>query len=411
MLTIGPLPQKIKSFFYPHQDQFGRPAFGHFWRLVLAICVCHGATIDRLVRAMRSPCHRTKHGEFLWKSRWDHASLLQETALATLLRLYRRNGGSVYLIVDEVQVLKRGKKMAAVGTIYHHSTGRFARGHTFLKLCLYYRGVIVPWGNWLYVKKEQCAALKKDFCKLTDLAAQAIAGVNLPDDLKVTVLFDAWYLCPQVVKACNDQGWHWISVARSNRNLKVAGEWKRIGDYGQGVLKRSGGWHRLSSGLGEHSRSSSFRLAERIGTFKKVGEVKVIFSRRRGENRMVTVVTDDLHAAARCVVADYLKRWAIELLIKEEKQQLGLGDYRVLRYEAVVRHLHLVDSAYGCLTHLALNDQSAQGKKDTKMLHLPPISQLKTRMRQVIWQEAVEDVIKNSHERPVIRRLEKLLAA
>jgi len=29
----------------------------------------------------------------------------------------------------------------------------------------------------------------------------------------------------------------------------------------------------------------------------------------------------------------------------------------------------------------------------------------------VIWQENVQEVIKHSHEKPVIRRLEKLLAA
>jgi hypothetical protein len=32
-------------------------------------------------------------------------------------------------------------------------------------------------------------------------------------------------------------------------------------------------------------------------------------------------------------------------------------------------------------------------------------------MRQVVWQEALEDVVKHSHEKPVLRRLEKLLAA
>jgi len=32
-------------------------------------------------------------------------------------------------------------------------------------------------------------------------------------------------------------------------------------------------------------------------------------------------------------------------------------------------------------------------------------------MRRIIWQEAVEDVVQHSHEKPVIRRLEKLLAA
>jgi SRSO17 transposase len=108
----------------------------------------------------------------------------------------------------------------------------------------------------------------------------------------------------------------------------------------------------------------------------------------------------------------YLKRWSIEMLIKDEKQHLGLGDYRVKRYRAVVRHLHLVDCAYACLTHLGLKTQSAQGQnKSKKVLRLEPISKLKDGMRRIVWQENVQNVIKYSHEKPVIRRLEKLLAA
>ena len=112
------------------------------------------------------------------------------------------------------------------------------------------------------------------------------------------------------------------------------------------------------------------------------------------------------------IVADYLKRWSIEMLIKDEKQYLGLGDYRVKRYRAVVRHLHLVDCAYACLTHAGIQACRAQGQnKSKKVLRLEPISKLKDKMRRIVWQENVQDVIKYSHEKPVIRRLEKLLAA
>ncbi len=111
-------------------------------------------------------------------------------------------------------------------------------------------------------------------------------------------------------------------------------------------------------------------------------------------------------------VADYLKRWSIEMLIKDEKQHLGLGDYRVKRYRAVVRHLHLVDCAYACLTHVGIKAYRAQGQNKSKnVLQLETISKLKDRMRRIVWQENVQDVIKYSHEKPVIRRLEKLLAA
>ena len=112
------------------------------------------------------------------------------------------------------------------------------------------------------------------------------------------------------------------------------------------------------------------------------------------------------------VVANYLKRWSIEMLIKDEKQHLGLGDYRVLRYRAVERHLCLVDCAYACLTHAGIEAKRAQGQtKNNKVLRLEPISKLKESMRRMVWQDNVQNVIKFSHEKLVIRRLEKLLAA
>jgi hypothetical protein len=159
-------------------------------------------------------------------------------------------------------------------------------------------------------------------------------------------------------------------------------------------------------------RTHGYRVAERIGTMKKLGEVKVVFSRRRGDGAVIALVTNDLKRSPQRVVGDYLRRWSIELLIKDEKQNLGLGAYRVLRYRAVVRHLHLVDCAYACLTHVGLQAQRAQGRKDAKnVLRLPPIRQLKQELRQMVWNEAVKDVAKVSHERVVIRRLEKLLVA
>jgi hypothetical protein len=85
--------------------------------------------------------------------------------------------------------------------------------------------------------------------------------------------------------------------------------------------------------------------------------------------------------------------WSIELLVKDEKQNLGLGANRVLRYRAVVRHLHLVDCAYACLTHVGLEAQRAQGRKDAKnVLRLPPIRQLKQELRQMVWNEAIQSV-------------------
>lgn len=407
MITIGRMPQKVKGFFRPRRPHFSKPAFGHFWGLVLAISVSHGTTIERLARQLRGSTHRTKHGEFLWRSAWDGPAVIQEIALDTLKRLRRKRGGKCYFIIDDTQTLKRAKKMSAVGRLFHHSTGKYGTGHTMLKICLWYRGVTIPWGTWLYVKQEHAAREKQPFRKLTELAADAIQNAALPAGLEVVALFDCAYLCPTVVQACRVRGWHFIGVGKPNRRFWVQGQKKRLSVYGGNVLRRTGTWCSIR-GL---AKTGTYRLAERIGDLSKLGEVKVVFSRRRGDRKHVALVTDDRKASMRTVVADYLKRWSIELMIKAQKQQLGLADYRVLRYRSVARHLHLVDAAYACLTHVGLKAHRAQGqKKKNKVLRLPSIQQLKAEMRQTIWREEIQHVIKGTHEKTVIHRLEKLLS-
>jgi len=409
MFTIDKIPKKVKKFFRPLQGYFTEPAWGHFWALVMAITVSHGATLDRLVKTLRDSTHRTNHGEFLWRSAWDESWVIRKIALDTLKRLYSQKDRHLFFIIDDTQTLKRAKKMDAVGKLHHHATGKYGNGHTIVKVCLYYRGITIPWGSWLYVKKEHAGKLKIPFRKLTELAAVAIRDASLPEKCTVTVLFDAFYLCPLVAKACQARKWHYIGVGKSNRWFIVGSVKRKLGKYGKNVLRNSGCWCNIT-GL---RKRKTYHLAERIGRLGKLGTVKVVFSRRKGEAKQIALVTNDLNASMKTIVADYLKRWSIEMLIKDEKQHLGLADYRVLRYRAVVRHLHLVDAAYACLTHVGLQAQRAQGQNHNakKVLRLEPISQLKDRMRRIVWQEAVEDVVKHSHEKPVIRRLEKLLAA
>jgi SRSO17 transposase len=408
MITIGKIPKKLQCFFKPVKSQISEHVYSYFWSMVLSICISHGSTIDRLVKLLRNTTHRTNHGEFLWRSNWDESAVMQQIALDTLRGLFTKKDKHLFFIIDDTQILKRAKKMQAVGKLRHHTTGKYGIGHTILKVCLYYRGVTIPWASLLYIKQEHTGKLKVPFRKLTELAGQVIKDAALPEKFKVTVLFDAFYLCPNVVNACKERKWHYIGVGKSNRWFKIGSVKRKLAKYGRNVLRNSGAWYNIA-GL---RKTKKYRLAERIGKLNKLGTVKIVFSRRKGENKNIAIVTDNLRASMRTVVADYLKRWSIEMLIKDEKQHLGLGDYRVIRYRAVVRHLRLVDCAYACLTHVGIKTYRAQGQnKSKKVLRLEPISKLKDRMRRIVWQENVQDVIKYSHEKPVIRRLEKLLAA
>jgi len=111
-------------------------------------------------------------------------------------------------------------------------------------------------------------------------------------------LFDAFYLCPNVVNACKERKWHYMDVGKSNQWFTVGSIKHKLAKYGRNVLHNSGIWCNIT-GL---RKTKKYRLAE-------------------------------------------------------------------------------------------------------------PISKLKDRMRRIVWRENVQDVIKYSHEKPVIRRMAKLLAA
>lgn len=411
MISIGKIPDKSKAFFRRCRDNFSRPAWRHFWQLVLALCLAPTATIDRLSRCLRGSTHRTNHGEFFWRSSWSESDVLCRIALDSLRRLRCKRGGPAYLILDETHVMKKARRMDGIRFIYDSSSRRSGWGHALIKACLWYRGVTIPWGTWMFLKPEHARALGVRHRKQTELVAEAIQEAQLPSGLEVVVLFDAFFLCGIVTAACAQRGWHYVSMGKTNRSFLVGGVVRKLGHYGRNVLRRSGRWMK-ARGL---RQTQKYRLAERIGYMTKLSPepVKVVFSRRRGDRNRIALVTDDLRMSMPRVVEAYLKRWAIELLIKDEKQQLGLGDYRVLRYRAVMRHLHLVDIAYACLTHAALGGAGAQGpaKAKEKVLRLPPGSQRKAQMRQVLWNDMLADVIRHSHDRLVIRRLEKLLVA
>jgi hypothetical protein len=409
MITIGKIPQKVKPFFKPIQHAVSAHVSAYYCSLVVALCISHGSTIERLVDLLRGSPHRTNHGEFLWRSDFDEMAVVQNQALAMLKRLYKKGCKDCLLIIDDTQTVKRAKKMQAVGKIHHHATGKYCMGHTILKTCLYYRGVTIPLGSWLYIKKEHAKDLGVPFKKLTELAGDVVRNADIPKKFDVTVLFDAFYLCPAVVNACKQRQWRYIGVGKANRCFTVNGRQHKLGAYGKNLLKRTGIWYSIQ-GLRKTGR---YKLVQRTGTMNKLGQVKVVFSKRRNDRTVIALVTNDVRLSMKKIVRRYLKRWAIEVMIKEQKQHLGLGDYRMLRYRAIVRHLCLVDSAYACLTHVGVKDQRAQGdKNETKqMLSVPAISQLKARMHRIIWHQEVQNVIKVSHEKTVIRRLEKLLAA
>ena len=75
--------------------------------------------------------------------------------------------------------------------------------------------------------------------------------------------------------------------------ITVDGRKHKLGAYGRNVLRRTGRWQRI----GGLRSARTYGLAARLGVMKKLGRVKVVFSRRRGERKILALVTDELRAS------------------------------------------------------------------------------------------------------------------
>ena len=366
MVTIHRFPPFGKRFFKRVRKQIGRGHFSHLWRLVFALAVLPGRkSLSKITKLFGDRRTRQAISHFLTEAQWNAPELLLEKAFDTLKQLGWTPDQTLYLLLDDTQKQKRGKKMDAVSKIFLHAEKVYAHGHTIVGLAFSYRGHIVPCAVRLWASKDYCDKSKRknnshetvDFKKLTVLAAEAIESINFPSPKKTIVLFDRFYLCDTIVKTCNIKGLRYVGAVKENRNFFPDGrpnDKRKVGAYAKNVLDRDGKRTMIPGSRKEHY------VAERVGTMAKLGHIKLAFSRRYGEKSRLIVATNDLRSGAKSLIEHYRNRWQIEILFKIAKQHLGLGDYQFLRYTAVERYLHLVLISHQLLTHLAMERSGAK---------------------------------------------------
>jgi len=410
MFKIVHIPPKLKSFFVPLQNQFLFNHFQYFQTLVLLIAFSWGkrniTTLYKHLDSKNQP-HRSRFNNFLNVARCDYQAVLQLKAGELINLLRPAKGEVIEFILDDSKKQKRGKNMEAVGWIRDPLTGKNIRGHQFVTAVIRFRGYTIPFGIRLYVKKQDCKNLGVEFKKTTQLAAELISEFRPPQGTTVRVLFDSYYLCPVVVKACRKKCFHFVSVLKANRNLFKNGRKLKTGKYGKSVFrnkdKKTFHIHK-SNGNVQYSYVDAGWMD--VG---KVGKLHVIFSRKKSEPKILGLVSDDPNLSACQLIRTYDDRWNIEVFFKDTKQLLGLGQYQNVSLEAAVTHLHLVCFAYALLTHVAINRKGAKDKRKT-VAHMST-SELQNEVRRLVWKDLTEHLQQFKSGDEIVKELKRLLIA
>jgi hypothetical protein len=425
MIKVTRLPGSLTGFYSPLKRFFSPAQWQHFRFLILVICVVSGR---RTIRNLRNGLshrhsHRTNLHDFVIQADWDPIAVLQKATLELLKRLKPQDNERLYLIIDDTKIEKRGTRMDALGQ-YHDTAKKHITGHDVVSAVLLFRGLVLPWALDLHEPKKKARRCrpsarrpkskeKRPFVKTTERAARMIESFpKLPWCLDVVVLFDSFYLCSKVIKACKNRGFVFVSRAKKNRKIFVRSG-KR--EYSTNVSKRGSLLFRkrrhIQTIRGGAQGTRKFRVIGEVGRLSKVGNVKLVFSQEYQRSRkIVCLVTNDTKMTNRLVLDAYAHRWWIEVFFKEVKQHLGLSDYQTGHYEGIQKHLYLVAIAFALLTHVRLDGRRAKGKREKNLLAPVAVKTSCDLLRQVVLKNELRSLAprKKATRATFLIKLEKL---
>ncbi len=202
-MIIVRYPRFLQSILAPLRSFTSVPQFSHLRWMVLALAMnTRKAKLVHLSGLTPKAGHRTSQGSFLSAS-WDAPSLLLDQVMRTLRTMKPKKGETIYLLIDDTRISKRGKKMEALSKIWDHKQQSFVRGHMVVTAAVLFRGVVLPCQVSLWLPK---AFARSSYRKMTEIAAEIVDRFQPPDGLKTRVLFDAFYLSASVVRACENKG-------------------------------------------------------------------------------------------------------------------------------------------------------------------------------------------------------------
>ena len=105
----------------------------------------------------------------------------------------------------------------------------------------------------------------------------------------------------------------------------------------------------------------------------------------------------------------YEKQCNIEVLFKELRNSLGLGEDQVLSRTAIERHLHLSCLAHQTLTHQAIMEEGAQAKQENKDVILPTLNQQIQKFRQRVNRDRTNRLLNRIKDRKLKSKLRSYL--
>jgi hypothetical protein len=311
------------------------------------------------------PRHRAQICRFLGRKYWRKLQMM--SVLQGQVLQCESDKGRFVFIMDQTLVSQQGDK-----TENTYSTGnrqrrprkgrryskyKYARKrcHCFVKgLLITPSGLRIPFRRSYYTK-EYCAKKGQAYRKQTELAAEMIRELPMPEGADVVVLGDTAFEAKVIREACDERGYTWIVPINPERVLAGAKPRPKVSSLAKECTAKQFEPVRLYPSRGRYAemrRVSPHRMGPKLKPrtyyvhpekrdVHSIGKVLLVFSTREypkpGQKPIVQkiLITNNRDLKAAEVVELYDLRWQIELFFKELKSTLGFDQYRFRSFERV----------------------------------------------------------------------------
>jgi hypothetical protein len=356
----------IKSFF--KASSLKPRAVTMLIRLVAAF-TCHigRMSASQAAGSIRTQArHRAALVRFLAQVRWSRDWLALTQVADLLLQAENRRQGTWVFIVDQTYCGQQGQKTENTFSRANYRPRpkkgqrrqkKHARRscHGFIMgLLLTPSGLRIPCCRCYYTE-AYCEAKKKPYRKQTELAAELIRTLHVPEEAEVVVLGDTAFDADSIRTACAERRWTWVVPLNPERVLAGAKPRPKVWSLAKDLKTEQFIPVRLTPGqgpfvaqrrvarcrLGPKVKARTFYVHRERREVHSVGDVQLVFSTKVKPQQGVSVevqkilMTNDLKRTAAAVVELYSLRWQIELFFKELKSTLGLHQYRFRQFRKV----------------------------------------------------------------------------
>ncbi len=347
------IPSTVSQVLYPLKRHCRCTQAQHFlvccWLLMALIRAPGTGTLKGLHAYLPPTLQYWTTRRMLQSGQWDAEAAVCDLATATLRTLPPPADGVLYLIGDRTLKAKRGRQHPLGHTTRHGAHEPYTFGCEMVLLIASWSHLRVPVALAPIdpkIKGHQNILFRQ---MLRDFVPPAWARQTI-------VVADAGFAANETLRLMTTQHSTYVFAMPRTRKLTNG---THLRDLVQHLPKSC---YRRRASAKPDGRRRDYWVFTRRATLHNLGDVTIVLSKRRrndGPKHVKIIVTNLTAARAGTILSMYARRWGVEVMFKELKSGLHLGQMQVTKEaERVRRSVALSVLAYLLLVRLYGADET-----------------------------------------------------